>query len=122
MSIPILRKEDVMNREDDPINMEIGLNRSIVEDDKRIEEEESLKERAKNNGGSKNGIREKIIDFIKSQEYLYASCEQEFDDETNDIFAKDDVLIEIAITSGVDREVIKQIMEEGNNVDVKTRK
>lgn len=113
MSIPILNKEDVMNREDDPMNMEIGLNDSILEDDKRIENEEGLKERAKNNVGSAKGIREKIIDFLKSQEYLYSQCEQEFDDETNDIFAKDDVLIEIAITNGVDRGVIKQILEEG---------
>lgn len=113
MSIPILSKEDVMDREDDPINMEIGLNRSIVEDDQRIEEEEGLKERAEHNGGSKKDIREKIIEFIKSQGCLHTPCEQEFDDETNDIFAKDDILIEIAITSGVDREVIKQIMEEG---------
>lgn len=109
----MLRKEDVMDGEYDPINMEIGLNRSIAEDDQRIEEEEGLKERAKNNGGSKKDIREKIIEFVKSQEYLYTPCEQEIDGETNDIFAKDDVLIEIAITNGVDKDVIKQIIEEG---------
>lgn len=102
-----------MDREEDHIIKEIGLNRSIVEDDNRIKEGDGLQERARNN---EKDIREKIIDFIKSQGYLYTPCEQEFDDETNDIFAMDDVLIEIAITSGVDQDVIKQIMEEGRNI------
>lgn len=97
MPIPILNKENVVDKED-PINMETGLNKSISEDDKRIEEEI-------------NDIREKIIEFIKNQGYLYTEGDQEFDDETNDIFGKGDTLIEITITTGVDNEVMKQIME-----------
>jgi hypothetical protein len=109
MAIPMLNKEDVVERED-PINMEEGLNRSIIEDDKRIEEEDGLKERLKNNGGHKKDIREKIIEFLKSQGYLYTEGDQEFDDETNDIFGKDGTLIEMTITTGIDSKVMDQIM------------
>lgn len=108
MSIPILSKEEV-DRED-PINMETGLNRSIIEDDKRIEEDDGLNERSKSNGGSKKDIRDSIIEFIKNQGYLHTEGEQEFDDETNDIFGKDGTLIELAITTGIDDGVMKQVI------------
>jgi hypothetical protein len=101
MSIPILNKEDVAyTKEDDLANTEIGLSESIGTDDKRIDEE------------SIDDIRRKIVDFIKSQGYAYAEGEREFDDETNDIFTKGSTLVELAITIGIDNEVIKQIVEE----------
>lgn len=109
MPIQMLSKEKV--EKEDPINMDMNLNKSIVEEDKRIEEAYELEERLKNNGGSKKDIREKIIDFIKSQGYSYAQGRQEFDDETSDLFAKGDILIEVAITIGIDNEVIKQMMK-----------
>ena len=45
ISIPILKKEDVVDGED-PINMESSLNKSIADDDKMIEEENGLLERS----------------------------------------------------------------------------
>ncbi len=57
-------------------------------------------------------IRRKIIDFIKSQGYSHTEGEKEFDDETNDMFARDGTLVEVTTTVGVDNEVIKQIMGE----------
>ena len=110
MSIPILKAEDVTYKEDDPINTGVGLDKIIEEEDKRVEEEDGLVERAGNNGGSKKDIRTKIIEFVKGQGYLHTPGEKEFDDESSDLFAKDDVLVEIAVTNGVDREVIGQLM------------
>jgi hypothetical protein len=101
MSIPILNKENVVHtKEDDPVNTETGLSESIDAEDKKIDEE------------GIDDIRRKIVDFIKSQGYAYAEGEREFDDETNDIFTKGGTLVELAITIGIDNEVIKQIVEE----------
>jgi hypothetical protein len=114
MSIPILSKEAVVyKKEEDPINMEIGLSESICAEDKKIEEEMSHGVAV---GDEKNvgDIRRKIIDFIKSQGYLHTEGEREFDDETNDLFTKGDTLVEMAITIGIDNGVIKQIMEEAS--------
>lgn len=114
MSIPILSREDVVyKKEEDPINMEVGLNESVDAEDKKIEEEGSHDTTVNNEEGIDN-IRKKIVDFIKSQGYSYAEGEREFDDETNDIFTKDNTLVELAITVGIDNEVIKQIIEEAN--------
>lgn len=110
MSMPILRKEDVIYRED-PINMETGLNKSVVEEDNRIEEENGLIGRIENNGGHKKDIRDMIIDFVKSEGYSHTEGDKDFDDETNDLFAKDDILVQMTITTGIDETVIRQIME-----------
>jgi hypothetical protein len=96
MSIPIQNKEDVVYKsEEDPINMEKGIEEEI--------NEENI-----------DDIRRKIVDFMKSLGYSYAEGEREFDDETNDIFTKGNTLIELAITVGIDSEVIKQISEAEN--------
>ncbi len=108
MPIQLLSKEKV--EKEDPINMELNLNKSLKEEDKRMEEAYELEERSKNNGGSKKNIREKIIDFMKSQGYSYAQGRQEFDDETSDLFGKGDILIEVAITIDIDNEVVKQMI------------
>ena len=112
MSIPILKAEDVTYKEDDPINTGDGLDKIVEEEDKRIEEEDGLVERAGNNGGNKKDIRTKIIEFVKSQGYSHAQYGQELDDEYSDLFSKDDILIEMAVSNGVDREVIGQLMEQ----------
>lgn len=92
--------------------MEIGLTDS-VENVKRIEEDEyhDIKESDNENI---DDIRRKIIEFMKSLGYLYTEGEREFDDEINDLFGKGNTLVEIAITVGIDNEVIKQIMEKTN--------
>lgn len=109
MSIPILKKEDVVDGED-PINMESALNKSIADENKRIEEENGLLERSENNGGHKKDIRDKIIDFMIKEGYPHTEGERDFDNETNDLFSNDDILIEITITTGIDNEVIRQII------------
>lgn len=109
MPIGILRKEDVINK--DPIDMEVGLDKSILEEDERIEKEDELLNRAGNNGGNKKDIREKIIEFIKSQGYVHAPGGKEVDYETTDLFGKDGVLVEVAITDGIDAEVLRQMIE-----------
>lgn len=107
MSIPIQNKEDVIyKKEEDPINMETGLKDSIDDDNKKIEEEI--------NEESIDDIRRKIVDFMKSLGYSYSEGEREFDDETNDLFTKGSTLIELAITVGIDNEVIKQLTEIEN--------
>jgi hypothetical protein len=112
MPIPILGKEDVVyKREEDYIHMETGLSESIDAEDNKIEEG-GTHDVTVNNEKSVGDIRRKIIDFIKSQGYAHAEGEREFDDETNDLFTKDGTLVEIAVTIGVDNEVIKQIMED----------
>jgi hypothetical protein len=114
MLVSMLKKEDVVNKEeDDSVHTDVGLNESIGTDDKRIEEEGSQRTDT-NSGESIDDIRRKIVDFIKSQGYAYSEGEREFDDETNDIFTKGGTLVELAITIGIDNEVIKQIVEEGN--------
>ena len=60
--------------------------------------------------GDNGDIRKKIIEFIKNEGYQYTEGDQEFDDETNDLFGKDGTLIEISITIGIDNEVMKQIV------------
>jgi len=65
--------------------------------------------------GDNGDIRKKIIEFIKNEGYQYTEGDQEFDDETNDLFGKDGTLIEISITIGIDNEVMKQIMEVGHS-------
>lgn len=109
MSIQLLSKEKV--DKEDPINMDMNLDKSIREEDKRMEDIYELQERSKNNGGNKKDIRDKIIDFIKSQGYSHTQGKQEFDDEINDLFANGDTLIEVVITTGIDNEVIKQIIK-----------
>lgn len=91
--------------------MEIGLTDSVDENGKRIEEDEYHDI----NAGDKESIddiRRKLIDFMKSLGYSYTEGELEFDDEINDLFGKGGTLVEIAITVGIDNEVIKQIMEK----------
>lgn len=56
MVIEILRKEDVVDK--DPINMEVDINRSIIEDDARIEQENELLGTVGNNGESRKQWRE----------------------------------------------------------------
>jgi hypothetical protein len=113
MSVLILKKEDAAyKKEEDSANTEPGLRDSIAIENKVIEEG--------SHGATTNGeeniddIRRKIVDFIKSQGYTYAEGEREFGDETNDLFTKGGTLVELAITIGVDSEVIKQIMEDAN--------
>ena len=114
MSIPIPNKEDVVyNKEEDPINKEIGLSESVNEEDNKIEENEPLGTIVSSEEGI-DDIRIKIVNFMKSQGYSYAEGEREFDDEISDIFAKGSTLVEIAITVGIDEEVIKQLMKEEN--------
>lgn len=114
MSIPILSKEDVVyKKEEDPAHTEVGLSESVAEEDRKIEEDGSSG--VTTNGGEDiDDIRRKIVDFIKSQGYSYVEGEREFDDETNDLFTKGGTLVELAITIGIDNEVIKQIIEETN--------
>ena len=111
MPIQILNKENVMEKED-PIGMEVALNKSIIEEDERIEKEDELLERVRNNGGHKKDIREKIIEFIKSQGYAHAPGKKEVDYETTDLFGKDDVLVEVVITGGIGTDVIRQFLED----------
>lgn len=109
--IPILDKSVVI--EEDPINMDAGLEKSIEEDDRRIEEEmargpdyeEIVDDVA-------TSIREKIVDFIKKNGFSYNERDREFDDEISDLFAKNDILVEVIITSGVEKGVIDQMMNE----------
>lgn len=115
MSIPMLRDEDVVyKKEEDPVHTEVGLSESIAEEDRRIKGENDSSDTVTNGGEDIDDIRRKIVDFIKSQGYSYVEGEREFDDETNDLFTKGGTLVELAITIGVDNEVIKQIMEESN--------
>ena len=109
MSIKMLSKEKV--EKEDPINMNMNLDKSIIEEDKILEDAYELEERSKNNGGRVKSIREKIIDFIKSQGYSHTKKKEEFDDETNDLFAKDDILVDIVIVTGLDNEIIEQMMK-----------
>ena len=114
MSIPILNKEDVAyNKEEDPIHKEIGLSESVDEEDNKIEED-GPHDNTVNIEEGIDDIRRKIVDFMKSKGYSYAEGEREFDDEISDIFTKGSTLVEIAITVGIDEEVIKQIMKEEN--------
>lgn len=116
MSIPTLNKEDVLyKKEEDPIDMEIGLSESVDAEDKKIEEESH--DAAENIEESIDDIRGKIIEFMKSRGYAYAEGEREFDDETNDLFAKGGTLVELAITVGIDKEVIDQIIEQSDPND-----
>lgn len=115
MSIPMQNKRDVVyNKEDDPMYNEIGLKESIDEEDKKIEDgpHDGSHDAEANNEESIDDIRTKIVDFIKSQGYSYAEGEREFDDETNDLFTKGGTLIELAITVGIDKEVINQIADK----------
>jgi hypothetical protein len=109
MQIPILREEEV-NKED-PINMDLNLDRCVREEEKREEDDCALKDRANNNGGSKKDIRERIIDLIKSQGFSHVEGKEEFDDETSDLFAYGETLVEVVITTGIDEEVVKQMMK-----------
>ena len=109
ISIPILKKEDVVDGED-PINMESSLNKSIADDDKMIEEENGLLERSENNGGHKKDIRDKVIDFMRKEGYFHTEGETDFDDETNDLFSNDSTLIDVTITTGIDNKVIMQVI------------
>lgn len=113
MSISIQNKDDVVyKKEEDSISNEIGLKESIDTEDKKIED--GSQDATVNNEESIDDIRRKIVEFMKSHGYSYAEGEREFDDETNDLFTKDNTLIELAITTGIDDEVIKQIAEGTN--------
>lgn len=109
MQIEILSREKVVD--EDPINMDLNLERCIIEEDNRIEEAYESQERAKINEDSIKDIREKIIDFITNQGYSYAKGEQEFNDETNDLFASGGTLVEVVITTGIDDKIIEQMMK-----------
>ncbi len=109
MQIPILRKEEVSK--EDPINMDLNLDRCIREEERREEEDFALKDRANNNGGRKKDIRDKIRELIKSEGFSHTEGEEQFDDETSDLFAYGGTLIEVVITTGIDEEVIKQMMK-----------
>ena len=109
MAIELLNKEKV--DKENPIDMDNNLDRTILEEDKRMEDAYDLQERLKSNGGRKKDIREKIADFVKSQGYSHSQGKQEFSDETSDLFANGDILIEVIIINGMDREVIEQIMK-----------
>ncbi len=100
MSIPILDKSVV--KEEDPINMDEALDKILKED-----ECEERKE-----GDEGQDIREKIIAFIKNEGFSYKEGPQEIEDETSDLFAKNDMLVEMIITSGVDKNVLDEIMKE----------
>ncbi len=105
MQIEILSKEKVID--EDPINMDLNLERCLIEEDKRIEEDYEIQEKTKID----KDIREKIIDFITSQGYSYAKGDQEFNDETNDLFASGETLVEVVITTGIDDKIIEQMMK-----------
>lgn len=68
-------------------------------------------ERVGNNGENKKGIREKIIEFIKSQGYIHSPGEKEVDYETTDLFGKDGTLVEVIITDGIDTDVLGQMIK-----------
>ncbi len=107
MSIPILDKSVV--KEEDPINMDAALNKILKEDE--CEERKEGNECEERKEGDEY-TREKIIAFIKNEGFSYKEGPQDVEDETSDLFTKNDKLIEMIITSGVDKNVLDEIMKE----------
>ncbi len=103
--IPILDKSVVI--EEDILDMEAGLEKSIAEEDRRIERELIDEYIVEND----DNIRGKIADFIKNYGFVHAKGNQEFDNETSDLFAKNGTLVEIVITSGVDKGLLDQMVK-----------
>lgn len=104
----LLSKEEI--KEEDQMIADLRLERYIEKEEKIIGEECDLIERSKGNGGTKKSLRDKIIDFIKSQGCSHKEENGEFEDETTDLFAQNGTLIEVVITTGIDNEVVDHMM------------
>jgi hypothetical protein len=113
MPIPILNKEDMVYKKDMVGKEDDNANVKIRKEESGIEEEGNKKTKTSSEENVYD-IRGKIIDFIKGKGYDHKEGRREFDDETNDLFAKGCTLVELTITVGIDSEIIKQFMEEEN--------
>lgn len=69
----------------------------------------SKEEVEKENGSDLIDIRDQLIEFLQSKGYKYVPTEEEFEEETTDLFIKEDQLIDITITDNIPKEVLEQM-------------
>lgn len=111
MSIPILNKEDVVQeKHGDDTNTDIESKNTMV--DSSVAKDDERQIATADSEENVDDIRKKVVDLMKNNGYVYVEGENEFKDETNDMFTKGGTLVELSITIGIDKEVIKQFMED----------
>ncbi len=57
-------------------------------------------------------IRDEIVEFLKSKGYKYASSGDDFGEETNDFFTKDDQFIHVIINNDIPDEILEQMAQK----------
>ena len=56
--------------------------------------------------------RDEIIAFLKSKGFRYSPSEEDFGEETNDFFIKDDQMVQVIIGNEIPDEILALIVQE----------